>query len=384
MAGPAALALFILLPFLSTPCLASRKLLVFLIDGFRHDYIGEKELDNLPGFRAIVERGVKAKYLTPDFPSSSYPNYYSLMTGCEVEIRSVRPTYCQRYYYNSSDADFKVAISNAIDVLRQGKADMAAVYTERIDIEGHHFGPWSKQRIEATKVLDETLKDTSMKIKEAGLQNDLNVILFSDHGMTDIFWMDKVIELDKYINMIDILVVMDRGSVVSLWPQNGKLNKVYNGLKKVKEMNVYKKEEIPHRYHYKDGKFVAPLTLVANPGWFIIENIEKLPYLQNEAGNKMAWQHGWHGYDNELMDMKGFFLAYGPDFRMNYTVPPLRVVDIYNVMCHITGTTPLPNNGSWSQVESVLMNNAILALRAEANIIRVSITLAWMFFLICF
>ncbi|XP_051876489.1 glycerophosphocholine cholinephosphodiesterase ENPP6 [Pristis pectinata] len=435
-----ALGDIILIALLATPCLTNRKLLVFLIDGFRYDYIGEKELDNLPGFREIIEMGVKAQYLTPDFPSNSYPNYYSLMTGhhcdvhqmvgnfmwdektnksfligenedsrlpmwwnasepiwvtmmknkrnvymyywpgCEVEIRNVKPTYCREYHYDLSDSNFEAAVSDAIDVLRQGKADMAAVYYERNDVEGHHFGPWSKQRIEATKALDETLRKMNMKIKEVGLQNDLNVILFSDHGMTDIFWMEQVIELDRHIDMTDILVIMDRGSVVSIWPQEGKLNQVYSSLKKVKKMSVYKKNEIPDRYHYKGGKFVAPLTLVAQQGWFIIENIQKLPYWRNETGSKNGWQHGWHGYDNELMDMKGFFLAYGPDFRMNHKVPPIRVVDVYNVMCHVAGMKPLPNNGSWPQVELMLKNKDIVTFRAEASITMMTVMLAWILF----
>lgn len=63
------------------PAAAHRKLLVFLLDGFRSDYISEEVLASLPGFREIVNRGVKVDYLTPDFPSLSYPNYYTLMTG---------------------------------------------------------------------------------------------------------------------------------------------------------------------------------------------------------------------------------------------------------------------------------------------------------------
>lgn len=58
--------------------------------------------------------------------------------------------------------------------------------------------------------------------QERGLQNDLNVIIFSDHGMTDIFWMDKVIELSKYVSLNDLQQVKDRGPVVSLWPAPGK------------------------------------------------------------------------------------------------------------------------------------------------------------------
>lgn len=61
--------------------LAQPKLLLFLLDGFRHDYISQEALESLPGFREIVNRGVKVDYLTPDFPSLSYPNYYTLMTG---------------------------------------------------------------------------------------------------------------------------------------------------------------------------------------------------------------------------------------------------------------------------------------------------------------
>lgn len=54
---------------------------MLLLDGFRSDYISEDALASLPGFREIVNRGVKVDYLTPDFPSLSYPNYYTLMTG---------------------------------------------------------------------------------------------------------------------------------------------------------------------------------------------------------------------------------------------------------------------------------------------------------------
>lgn len=40
-------------------------------------------------------------------------------------------------------------------------------------------------------------------------------------------------------------------------------------------MTTYRKEDIPSRFHYKNGKFVSPLTLVADEGWFITEVIIK-------------------------------------------------------------------------------------------------------------
>ncbi|KAM4554930.1 glycerophosphocholine cholinephosphodiesterase ENPP6 [Odontesthes bonariensis] len=392
--------------------LAARPLLVFLIDGFRYDYMDD--LHALPGFRELVEDGVKVDYLTPDFPSLSYPNYYSLMTGrhcdthhmtgnymwdeiskkefligtnpdsrlplwwdgseplwvtlqklgknvfmyfwpgCEVEILGVRPTFCEEYVYNPSEKNLTESITNALSVLRSGQADMAAVYYEKIDVEGHHFGPDSHEVRTAVHRLDLAMQTLNSKIKELNMVNQLNVLLFSDHGMTKIQWMEKVIELDKHIHMSDIVKMMDRGPVVSLWPKDNKYQEVYAAMSRVPNMRVYARQEIPERFHYRKGKFVSPLTLVAEPGWFIVENKTKLPFWKNGSTEPSAWQNGWHGYDNEFLDMRGFFLARGPDFKQNVRAAPIRSVDIYNLMCRTLGVEPLPNNGSWSRVEYLL------------------------------
>ncbi|XP_027888162.1 glycerophosphocholine cholinephosphodiesterase ENPP6 isoform X2 [Xiphophorus couchianus] len=358
---------FLLLLFKALqPGLAARPLLVFLLDGFRYDYIDE--LHKLPGFRELVERGVKVDYMTPDFPSLSFPNYYSLMTGrhcethqmvgnymwdevldkefligtnfdsrlplwwngseplwvtmqnlgkkvfmyfwpgCEVEILNVRPAFCKEYVNSPSKEDLIDSITSSLAALSSGKADMAAVYYEKIDVEGHHFGPESPQVKTAVQHLDLTMQILNQKIKDSNLENQLNVMLFSDHGMTKIKWMEKVIELDKYIDMSDIVKMMDRGPVVSLWPKN----------------TTYQK------------------------------NKTTLPYWKNDSGEASAWQNGWHGYDNEFLDMRGFFLAVGPDFKKNVRAAPIRAVDVYNLMCWTLGVHPLPNNGSWSRVEYLL------------------------------
>lgn len=52
------------------------------------------------------------------------------------------------------------------------------------------------------------------------------------------------------------------------------LLQVYAALVQVPNMRVYGKQDVPERFHYKGGRFVSPLTLVADPGWFIA----KVPY----------------------------------------------------------------------------------------------------------
>ncbi|KAI4529697.1 hypothetical protein MG293_020375 [Ovis ammon polii] len=420
MAGKLGVLLLALVLSLAQPASARRKLLVFLLDGFRADYISDEALESLPGFKEIVSRGVKVDYLTPDFPTLSYPNYYSLMTGrhcevhqmtgnymwdpdtnksfdlginrdsrlplwwngseplwvtltkarrkvymyywpgCEVEILGVRPTYCLEYKSVPTDINFVNAVSGALDVFKSGQADLAAIYYERVDVEGHHYGPSSAQRKDAVKAVDTVMAYMTKWIQERELQDDLNVIIFSDHGMTDISWIDKVIELDNYISLRDLQQLKGRGPVVSLWPAPGKHSEIYNKVRRVEHMTVYEKEDIPSRFYYKKGKFVSPLTLEADEGWFITENRESLPFWMNSTVTRKpeGWQWGWHGYDNELRAMRGIFLAFGPDFKSDFRAAPIRVVDIYNLMCKVTGVTPLPNNGSWSRVMCMLKDPA--------------------------
>lgn len=63
-----------------TEARSAQKLLLLLLDGARHDYLDHSDTP-LPGFKQVTARGVQADYLIPDFPTVSYPNYYSLMTG---------------------------------------------------------------------------------------------------------------------------------------------------------------------------------------------------------------------------------------------------------------------------------------------------------------
>ncbi|XP_065814789.1 glycerophosphocholine cholinephosphodiesterase ENPP6 isoform X2 [Labrus bergylta] len=368
--SPQLLALLLLVLGEGQQSPASKPLLVFLIDGFRYDYMDD--LHALPGFTELVTNGVKVDYMTPDFPSLSYPNYYTLMTGrhcdvhqmtgnymyddvskkefligtnadsrlplwwdgseplwvtlqklgrkafmyywpgCEVEILGVRPSFCEEYVYNPSEKNLTDSINNALSVLRK-------------------------------------------------MEQQLNVVLFSDHGMMKLQWMEKVIELDKHINMSHIRKMLDRGPVVSLWPEESRYQHVYSALSQVSHMQVYSRQEIPERFHFKGGRFVAPLTLVAEPGWFITENRTTLPYWRNGSGQASAWQNGWHGYDNEFIDMRGFFLAKGPDFKSGVRAAPIRAVDVYNLMCRTLGVDPLPNNGSWSRVEYLLRSSVGLS-----------------------
>lgn len=115
-----------------------------------------------------------------------------LGSGCEVTILGVRPSFCEEYVYNPSEKNLTDAMENALDVLkydkhkpimhaflfhliaylecllmsnRTNKADMAAIYYEKIDVEGHHHGPRSPEIKSAVRSLDQALQFLQRKIK---------------------------------------------------------------------------------------------------------------------------------------------------------------------------------------------------------------------------
>jgi len=68
----------------SEVALVPNKLLVVLVDGFRWDYFDKFSTNELPGFNRLRQIGVTPDAFVPAFPSLSFPNYYSIMTGTIV------------------------------------------------------------------------------------------------------------------------------------------------------------------------------------------------------------------------------------------------------------------------------------------------------------
>ena len=55
-------------------------------DGFRYDY---SEQLKTPNFDYLRDNGVKAKSLKPIFPSFTFPNHYSIATGCYTDKHGI-------------------------------------------------------------------------------------------------------------------------------------------------------------------------------------------------------------------------------------------------------------------------------------------------------
>ncbi|XP_038142045.1 ectonucleotide pyrophosphatase/phosphodiesterase family member 5 [Cyprinodon tularosa] len=373
------------------------KLLLVSFDGFRWDYIYRVPT---PNFRSIMDEGVKVEFVENIYITKTYPNHYSMVTGLYAETHGIvanemydpalnlsfsmetDSVYDSRWWeqavplwvtvqkdggrsgaamwpgsdvlihgmfptqylpYNAS-VSFETRVQWIIDWFSAPKGeavDFGTLYWEEPDESGHNLGPQSPLMDAIIAGIDEKLGFLINELKKAGLYEKVNLIVTSDHGMTQLS-PEKIIELDQYVDR-DLYTWVDKSPVVGILPKEGKLDEVYELLVDANpNMVVYRKDNIPEHFHYQHNVRIMPILLEAKEGWTI---------MQNRDGPFML---GNHGYNNTLRDMQPVFVARGPAFRQNYVKTSMRSVDLYPLMCHILAIKPLPNNGSLLNVQDLL------------------------------
>ncbi|XP_061191232.1 ectonucleotide pyrophosphatase/phosphodiesterase family member 5-like [Saccostrea echinata] len=370
------------------------KVLLVSMDGFRWDYVKTISTPNLDRLAGL---GTRAEYINNTFCTKTFPSHYSVATGLyeeshgiignvmydpefnetfsprtreskwwndgepiwitavrnglksatyfwpgsEVKIRGLRPT----KYKNYSSVDVQKQIDNVTDWLK-GDIDIAVMYTPQPDKAGHKFGPNSRELREKVQEMDSAVGYLLDMLEEKELASVVNLVLTSDHGMTEIDFQKKRIEIASLVNLSDIVRKSDKGPLMHITPVEGKLESVYQALSKSDKMTVYKKEDIPEYWHYKNNRRVMPILCVADEGWSILWDKDDL-INKTDRGN--------HGYDNRLTSMKPLFFAAGPDIRKNHTCQPFLSVDIYSLLCTLLEINPAPNNGSLERVRNFIV-----------------------------
>ncbi|XP_074472260.1 ectonucleotide pyrophosphatase/phosphodiesterase family member 5 isoform X2 [Sebastes fasciatus] len=379
------------------------KLLLLSFDGFRWDYIDRVPT---PNFRELIDNGVMVEHVENAYITKTFPNHYSLVTGLYAETHGIvanemydpvlnrsfsmetNSIYESRWWeeavplwvtiqkaggrsgaamwpgsdvkihgmfpnqylpYNAS-VSFETRVKSIIEwftLPKEAAVDFGVLYWEEPDESGHALGPENPEMDKVIATIDEMLGLLMNELKKAGLYEKVNLIVTSDHGMTQLF-PDKIIELDEYVSR-DLYTWVDKSPVVAILPKEGKLDEVHSKLAKANpNMVVYKKEEIPEHFHYRHNIRIMPIIIESMEGWTIMQNRTSGPFM---LGN--------HGYNNTLRSMQPVFVAQGPAFRQNYIKTSMRSVDLYPLMCHILSIRPLPNNGSLLNVQDLLSHEPI-------------------------
>ncbi|XP_067912999.1 ectonucleotide pyrophosphatase/phosphodiesterase family member 7 [Heterodontus francisci] len=394
------------------------KLLLISFDGFRWDY--DQDVDT-PNLDYLTTKGVKAKYINPPFVTMTSPSHFTTITGRWIEDHGVihnmffntttllklphkitlskskwwdngvlplwitaqnqgkkvasfhypggNVTYGGQAVYRSlgeslthpdaNETEWRINIEIVMEWFEKEDFDFVTLYYGEPDNVGHKVGPETQKRRDIIQQIDRTIGYLITSIERHNLKDKLNVIITSDHGMTTIKKMPEVdeIKLSNYISFKDIkFELLDYGGFGMLLPKEGKVEEIYQALKNAHpHLKVYKKEEFPERFHYSKNDRVLPILVYGDNGYSVNGRI--IIYL-----NK-----GDHGFDNEEMDMKMIFRAFGPDFKSAYLAEPFDSVHIYPLMCKVLGIKSEPNNGSLIFTDGMLVDSFSYTVTEKAG-----------------
>ena len=375
------------------------------IDGFRYDYLDKYQP---PEMNRLAKEGVRAKWMIPSFPTKTYPNHYTIVTGLypehhgivenhvydfgevfdigdkqkvrdpkwwwgepiwntaekqgqhaasynwvgsETQIGGIWPSFWHRYNANVPN-DLRVdTILRLLDQPKDRRPTMMALYFSETDDVGHAFGPDSEEIRYAVQDVDRVIKRLIDGLESRGVSDKVNVIIVSDHGMAPVYLRQAVL-LDDHFNLDAAEQILWTNEIVQIFPKPDKLDEIYSRVKGLQHTACWKKEDIPTRLHYNEGERVAPIVCSSEEGW--ITSSHKRFVDQYGGLDDLERPRGGHGYDNKYMSMMATFIAHGPAFKKGYVAEPFENVDVYGLMCRILGLKPAKNDGDLRRVRGML------------------------------
>ncbi|MFV1883001.1 MAG: ectonucleotide pyrophosphatase/phosphodiesterase [Balneola sp.] len=378
------------------------KLLLISFDGFRADYLSKTET---PNFDLLAKAGVLGEGLIPVFPSKTFPNYYSIATGLypenngfignsmydpemnlsfsmgdreqvenpdwyggepiwntveknglnagtmfwvgsEAPIQNMRPTFWKRYDGRIPNESRIDSVLKWMTLGNENEIDFGTLYFSFVDSEGHRYGPDSEEVVQAIRDADELVGYLINQMKSLKLFESTNIIIVSDHGMTEVS-RERLIVLDDLVNMEGINIISSTPVVMMNLPPE-RLENVYQILKR-KEANykVYRKENLPERFHLRKHPRVPDLIMIADLGY----TINTREYIQRRENYPSG---GTHGFDNREKEMHALFIARGPDFKEGYSMKSFENIHLYELMVYLLGIPSAGTDGSLDSVNVML------------------------------
>ncbi|KAG0720324.1 Venom phosphodiesterase 2 [Chionoecetes opilio] len=430
---------------------ASNPLLLISLDGFRSDYIYR----HLPTLETLAKEGVTARFMMPSYPTITFPNHYTIVTGLYPESHGI---VANRFYDQEFEAIFTMGVKDGKwwggepiwnTLTRQNKTsatffwpgsdtnindqrptewrlfddtvpftdrvdqvslrttffvareplqdhsymdgcgkinsvmkfvsiisiflhtvtvdctvllqvvewlsrsedrpDWVSLYFEEPDHSGHGYGPDSIEVANALSHVDGMISRLLDGLRRNDMEDKVNIIVLADHGMARAGPL-KLINLTNYVPDFYSSSVNNTYGAFTMLRLQDSSDEAVNGMVKqlacpsgVPYMRAYKPQDLPTRFHYSNNRRIGDIVLDFDSGFFTT--------YQNGSILK-----GEHGYDNHLSTMSALFIATGPDFKKEVVLEPFQNIEIYNLMCHLTGVDPAPNNGTEGSLYAALIN----------------------------
>jgi len=383
-------------------------LLLISIDAYRYDYI---ERGFSPTLAMLAESGVRAASMQPSFPSLTFPNHYTIVTGLrpdhhgivnntmfdpalgkfslsnrqavsdsrwwaagtpiwetadqhglrtatlfwpgtEAAIHGHHPDYWKPFDEKVTPDQRVDQVLAWLDLPPAQRPTFLTLYFDAVDHAGHTYGPDSSQVNDALRATDAAMARLVQGLRQRGLLDQINMIVLADHGMASNPLPNSVM-LDQLVPL-DELQSVSMGILAGFNPKSGsatdraKFAAIEQQLEQPQQhMHCWDKTRVPARFVYGSNPRVPQLLCLADVGW----RITTTDYNASHQGHISI---GEHGYDNADPLMQALFIAHGPAFRVNARVGAFPNVDVYPLMAHLLDIPPAANDGDYNAVKDML------------------------------
>ena len=302
-------------------------LILVSLDGFKAEYLDRFELPNL---RRLAQRGARATAMLPVFPSLTFPNHYSIVTGMdpqrhgivnnrfydparkesyvytengvvtdgtwyggepiwvtaesqgmvsacyfwpgsEAEIKGVRPTTFTKYTSGvPNDARVKTVLS-WLQLPVESRPHMMTLYFSELDEVSHDFPLESPEILKAAQSLDTAVGELVDGIDASPLRDQVYLVITSDHGMVNTSTA-QTLRLEAVLDPSDVASITAgfSGAVVSLHITGGaeRARAVRDRInERVARGRAYLREDLPTRFNYRDNPRAGDVVIVMDEGW---------------------------------------------------------------------------------------------------------------------
>lgn len=372
------------------------------IDGFRADYL---DRGDTPVMKALAEGGARAA-MRPSFPSVTFPNHYTLVTGkrpdrhgvvgntmvdpnipgetftmksldprwwsqakpfwvsveqqgqraavmfwpgSEVEIDGVRPSRWVKFDQTLPHAARVDQILTWLESADGPPIAFTTLYFDVVDTMGHRHGPESPEVRAAAASVDAAIGRLVEGLKARGRFESTDIVIVADHGMASLPAANRIV-LDQVVDVAKIELVTT-GAVTSIAPKPGQKKAVEKALlgRALPHMTCWKKSRIPARYHYGRNPRVPAIVCLSETGWYTTTEAAR-----SKPDRKPDTDGGAHGFDPYDPSMQALFIAYGPSIKPGVALPSFDNVDVYPLLAKLTGVRPERVDGSLKVVGKAL------------------------------
>lgn len=376
-------------------------LLLISLDAFRSDYCDLHPAET-PNLRRLKAEGASARALISVYPSNTFPNHYTIVTGLwpahhgvinntmfdpasgqifrnnlptvrdsmwwggepiwvtavkqglrsacsfwpgsEAEIDGVRPSFWKLY-------DYSIPFEKRLDELvgwltlpADRRPNVVIFYLEETNSVGHTYGPESPETAAAIRLLDTRVGAILERLRASNIEP--NLVVVSDHGMTTVI-PERCVALDDYIDLSTVQVDFS-GPVAGLRPLSGSVDDLVQKLKAMpKGVDVRRLEDMPARFHLKGSPRLPPVWIMPELGGSIATRASIATWLPKT--------HGEHGYDPQLPPMHATLIVHGPAFKSDgRVIDEVENIHLYNLFCAVLHLKPARNDGDQRLVQALL------------------------------